>query len=189
MNRFTHGLWAVALVLVALLTFGWQQRRVGAANERARVTQDSLRSVGLALKAASDSALAIQRRAQVEESQRLARLRAAQIAQGQAQKRADSLWKVLESGPGDTLSGVLMALRASWRDSEALLAAQRDSALALFYGARASRDTLASLLAASQRQNAALEAALVRASKRGFTEGPVFRWGSLALAYIAGRKL
>jgi translation initiation factor 2B subunit (eIF-2B alpha/beta/delta family) len=169
-SRLTHGVWAGALVAVALIAFGIAERRIGAANARAQATQDSLRIVGRALQLAADSALAAQHRAQVQDSQRLARLHAMQVAQGQAQHRADSLATALRDSLPVALQAVFDSLQGTTARLQAILVAQRDSALVLFYGARASRDTLAVLLAASQRQAQGLQVALAQARRKPFLE-------------------
>lgn len=189
MSKLGHSLWAVALVLVGVLVFGWQQRRVGAANERARTTLDSLTQANHA----RDSLEALRLR-QVADQQRIEARQAAQLARSRAQtdsfkRLATSEAAVLRAALADSLQALFDSLQVSQARVLSSVEAQRDSAVRMFLGAAAQRDTLATLLRASQAARAATEAALVRASRRGFTEGPVFRWGTLALAYIAGRKL
>lgn len=187
-ERQVHiGAWTLAL-FGALLALHFHDAKVRA-DERARVTADSLKQAGAKLDsatAAAHAAVATQRQREAQAARdRAVRDSALHAAQGNVARLRATL--------ADSLSAAqklaLDSLEAAHAQREALLTAQRDSGWALFHAAAAQRDTLAGLLAASQRQMAGLQAALVQARRTPFLERTPFKVVELGLALYGAAKL
>lgn len=179
--------WAL-VVLGALVALHFHDASVRA-DERARVTADSLKQAGAKLDTATAAAQAAitaqrQREAQVQR-ERAVRDSALRALAG----RPEALARLLRDSLGAAQQAQLDSVEALHARREALLQASADSGWALFHAAAAQRDTLANLLAASQAQAHGLAAALVQARRTPLLERTPFKVVELGLALYGGAKL
>jgi len=188
-NLKAHAAYGLA-ILLALLAFAYVERAKGASDARAKASSDSLAILTATLRVKADSALVHQRADSAAEVQRLASL----------QDKDDSL-RTLGGRVGDLqaairpllatagLKAAFDSLQTTHAQREAILSAQRDSAIALFRGASASRDTLATLVRQLQVQQQGLSTALAQASRKPLLDSPAVRVVEASFALYGAARL